>query len=240
MHEHTSDVSTFELFRQNETASVLVEHTRKALKLNSALPVDHGSVLARRLRQYQELLGHNGAINFLEVARAIDNPTIIDAGCSAGVALAELRIIFKNANLVGIDIRRSTLNTLYYQDGGTKKVNKIFEENNIKFHQDTFLNAHKLVPEGYDVFLAVGSFYYRSDVPYGDVFKELYDGLRKGGIIQVLFNPLEEKTFSSAMSDLEKTKLPYNFTPADETAMRKNGLRWKPSMTGTLTVGPKT
>jgi len=238
MTEQLSGLSEFERFRQIEEARLNWTRGPEMLEMDSSLSAVYGTPYGRSLAQYEEILGHNGAMKFLEAVPR-DRPVIVDGGCGAGNALCEARRIFPKGKLIGIDVRDVRLNKVVYRDGAEQLVKDNFDYYDIEFHQDLLLNAPRIVSGGYDVLLGVGSFYDEPGVPYGEVLQELYGGLRRKGIVQLLCNPRDEKAYEQMMTGVKKARVPYEFVPANMQLLRGHTFRGIAGQTGTLTLGPK-
>ena len=241
MNVEPTQILSLERTRSYEAGLLSDYKNPSRLQEERARVVASGSVYGRMLAQYQEILGHSGAVNFMQVATAKNNPIIVDVGCATGIALSNIREDLPTAKLIGIDIRSTPLNTVVYPDGSTEVVEQMMKRDRIEFHQDTMTNIDHLLPQGYDVLLAVASFYDDSetDAPSIALLEMFYRGLRPEGIAQLLYTQTPD-ALVEARKYMDQQSTPHTFTPADPGVLARNSLLSSyGSSVGILTLGPK-
>lgn len=211
-------------------------------KVDEVTSAEIGSMWARTLPQYTQILSHAGAPNIITYARENlpQNLTVVDAGSGAGYALVQMRDIFPQAALHGIDVRNAPDFTLMDRGGNTRNAGEVLREHGVAFHQDTYLHLPELVPGGYDVLLSVGAFY---DTQSPDELQlaglqQFYDGLKTGGIAQVLLNA-HGKNLDRIEQVFGREHIPFSFHPGKKKILMQNVLNPAVGVTGTMTLGPK-
>lgn len=198
----------------------------------------NNTILGRRLDKYREILSHNGAPDIVDFLSSRPNAVVVDGGSGAASALCDLRPLFPNARLIGIDVRNVAQNRL---EGSDRRVGEVLHERNVEFYQDAFLEIQKYAKDGYDLYLSVGAFfnYRRPQIPHAPVLKHLYDGLVPGGITLIQYNPSAEM-WAQAKECLDSIGLPHKLIPSDKGILNKHALGHNEAILGTLVLGPKT
>jgi hypothetical protein len=204
-----------------------------------------GSIWARTLDDYIDILTHNGAPDIIKYAKKNlrEDINVVDAGCACGIALTQMHSKLPKAKLFGIDIRDVSLFKTEDKKTATQyPVNDLFKKHKVNFFQESYLNINKLIPQGYDLLFCVGAYLdyqYNSSLIY-DGLKSFYDGLRSGGMGQI-FLDINPENYQKLIKALEINGITHQFHEANPQILhdRHNGLFREKSITGTLTIGPK-
>jgi hypothetical protein len=196
-----------------------------------------GSFLCRTLPQYHDILFSGGAPNYMQ---SYPKGVIVDAGASCGYALAQLRQLLPRAGMVANDVRNTPLSK-FYDANAEYSVQAMFEQHQIYFCQGSLRKIPQMVPDGYDYLTSIVAFPdHTTSAPYqSHVIEQLYSGLRRNGIIQVLYEPTEQQ-LQDVLRFLKKKRIDVSFTPTSQEVLSRNFLASNGDyLSGTLTVGPK-
>ena len=216
--------------RLKDPASILAERGRK---------FEPGDIWSRRLSDYLAILGSNVRPNFLEVAHRMPaNFTLVDAGCGTGLALAQMRPLFPNAHLIGIDIRNARDNRLDYGGLTPIRAGDLIDEQGVDFRRGSVLRVNEIVPEGYDIAISAGVYIDKGLFPAAEGLKLLYDGLKPGG--QAFVNMRRTKGEIEQIGRcFDSIGAPFQFAKTDLEVLRKQHLVYRYGVTGTVVLGPK-
>ncbi|QQS44386.1 hypothetical protein IPM65_02180 [Candidatus Roizmanbacteria bacterium] len=240
-----------EIFTSEETSQIIaeLEAERDYWRKEPGICVDPvtvatpGSFWGRRWFEYERILHHNGAPNTL--LQVLDqrnvSPRIVDAGCAAGLALADLRRYLPDAELHGIDVRNASLWTITDQSTGWNTTGRrLFSDHHIDFYQDSYHVVPDLVPS-YDLLYCVGAMPDRSSSPAKQLYvlQQFYKGLSEGGYVQVLMQS-SDNHLTGIMQKLISSGVEVQFTQGDNQVLQDNFFDSQNGLWGTLTLGPKS
>lgn len=196
-----------------------------------------GSFLCRTLPQYHDVLFANGAPNYMQ---SYPRGVIVDAGASCGYAMAQLRQLLPQAGMVANDIRNTPLTT-FYDGNGQYSVADIFAQYQIHFCQGSLRKMPQMIPHGYDYLTSVVAFPdHNTSAPYqAHVIEQLYSGLHRDGVMQVLYEPTQAQ-LQEVLKYFKKRRIKHSFTPTSQEILARNFLASNGDyLSGTLTIGPK-
>ncbi len=240
-----------EILTQDEISHMTTEfeaernywRTAPGIFVDPVTEASFGSFWARRWSDYAAILHHNGAPN--TVLKMIEDgntaPRIVDAGCAAGVALADLRRYLPDAELYGVDVRNAAMWTISDPNCNLHTSGrKWFSDHHIDFYQDSYHAVPEILPP-YDLLFCVGAMPDKSSSPTKQLYvlQQFYKGLTVGGYAQVLMQSSEEH-LSQTMQKLASSGVESEFIPGDQQILQDNFFDSQNGLWGTLTLGPKS